>query len=263
MYEFQFRYGLSKQELADLKELVKRFHSSRQSSDLSDKIVCWSRAQGTTFATFTPALEPLSPYVMLHLVKSTALRTLDEKRQVFQLFAVPRASFSRGWIFKSYAHGILSSPPDDDQPQLQLVSLVPLSTNQTTYTSTLSSTTTPYSFGDREIRLFHGVEDFKEAPALDDVYYISSALRSPGFDSFIILNGVAHIFQMMVSPEHRVGQTGFALLKKIFPHTVTTWRYILVVPDALANHALTAVDRNPVNAGSLIEYFITTLDLAN
>ena len=125
-------------------------------SEISDKVVClWCRD------TFRAYALVLSPFVWDDLLKAKAFASLDKQRQVCELFSgVPEMGVARGHAFERYGNNYLSR---DDSPSFPTYLLTPVSNapSKLRYDRTTGLTATPYPRGNRNIRPYESLDDFR------------------------------------------------------------------------------------------------------
>ena len=152
----------------------------------------------------------------------------------------------RGHAFERYGHNCLSR---DDSPSFPTYLFTPVSNapSKFRYDRTTGLTATPYPRGNRNIRPYESLDDFRHHPPLDTEFCIFIPSNHP---CFVVTRTAVYIFQLTVSREHRIDsptQKRRALSKKMMP-VDRPWYYFLVVPQANADLiTLTSVDEKWVD----------------
>lgn len=193
----------------------------------------------------------LSPLIMRKLFEAQAFRTLEAKRQVCEIFSAdPHVSSARDWAFEEFAHVVLSQTDDGvDATSYELAySSKRLSMHR--YTPRAMVTDSEYSRQRLEMYMWTSPDEFRKCltPTRVSRYWRPTSHSNPGFDSFVVTETDAYIFQMTVSDQYRVDsetQQGIAFLEELFPKNGPFHlHYVLVVPNTvpLADIALTHID---------------------
>jgi len=234
--------AIAKVTPAELERMVQE--GDEYDGDASNKLICLRRnPSGDYYATV------LSRFVAGELLNARAFADVSEKRRLLRLFsAIPQMGTARGWLFEAYAHNRFSSS-SDTAGGITVYPLAPVPDASEKYRADLDSpiTNLPFPLVHREVRVYNKPSDFIDNPATQ-AYHMPSAKNNAGFDSFLITETEAYIFQMTVSSAHAAdtgSQKGLRLLKKMLPDV--PWHYVLVVPDK-QSVTLTSVSKNWVDA---------------
>ena len=227
---------------AELERIVREV--DKYEGDFSNKLICLRRnSTGDYYATI------LSRFVAEKLFNAQAFANVNEKRRLLRLFtAVPQMRAARGWLFEAYAHNRFSSS-SDIAGGITVYPLAPVPDASEKYRVDLDSpiTSLPFPLVHREVRVCNKSSDFLDNPATQ-TYHMPSAKNNTGFDSFLITEAEAYIFQMTVTSAHAAdtgSQKGLRLLEKMLPDV--PWHYVLVVPDK-HSVTLTSVSKKWVDA---------------
>jgi len=202
-------------------------------------------------------------------MRAAAFRTLAAKQRICQLLGgIQHAGVPRGWIFEGFAHIIFTQERDPLDTPFTLLGF-PLAHGSGRYAVTTYLPASPpgpsiqFHPTDYSFRMYDSIREFEGRPPRNGEYCLPSSVVNPGFDSFIIIGDSVWIFQMTVSPTHRIDtpkHAGFNILKRVLPPNLR-WQYVLVVAADTVDPKLTEVERPWVSGSQEVEFFLMHLEV--